>query len=186
MPDRFDLPTGFHWGVATAAHQIEGAVDEDGRGPSIWDTFTARPGTVRDGHTGAVACDHYHRYPEDIELMRGLGLDGYRFSIAWPRIQPTGAGPANPAGLAFYDRLVDDLLAAGITPSPPSSTGTSRRPWRTPAAGLTATPPTASPTTPPSSPTAWVTASPPGSPSTSPSCTWSTATRSASTPPAAP
>ncbi|MFB8238774.1 GH1 family beta-glucosidase [Kitasatospora purpeofusca] len=118
MPDRFDLPAGFRWGVATAAYQIEGAVDEDGRGPSIWDTFTARPGTVRDGHTGAVACDHYHRYPEDIELMRGLGLDGYRFSIAWPRIQPTGKGPANPAGLAFYDRLVDALLAAGITPLP--------------------------------------------------------------------
>ncbi|MFJ4798883.1 GH1 family beta-glucosidase [Kitasatospora purpeofusca] len=118
MPDRYDLPTGFRWGVATAAHQIEGAVDEDGRGPSIWDTFTARPGAVRDGHTGAVACDHYHRYPEDIELMRGLGLDGYRFSIAWPRIQPTGSGPANPAGLAFYDRLVDALLEAGITPLP--------------------------------------------------------------------
>ncbi|MFD4910645.1 GH1 family beta-glucosidase, partial [Kitasatospora purpeofusca] len=118
MPDRFDLPAGFRWGVATAAHQIEGAVDEDGRGPSIWDTFAARPGAVRDGHTGAVACDHYHRYPEDIELMRGLGLDGYRFSIAWPRIQPAGTGPANPAGLAFYDRLVDALLGVGITPLP--------------------------------------------------------------------
>ncbi|MFE6868980.1 GH1 family beta-glucosidase [Kitasatospora sp. NPDC057692] len=118
MPDRFDLPAGFRWGVATAAYQIEGAVDEDGRGPSVWDTFVARPGAVRDGHTGAVACDHYHRYPEDIALMRGLDLDGYRFSIAWPRVQPTGAGAANPAGLAFYDRLVDALLAAGITPLP--------------------------------------------------------------------
>ncbi|MFF7454135.1 GH1 family beta-glucosidase [Kitasatospora sp. NPDC008115] len=118
MPDRFDLPAGFRWGVSTAAYQIEGAVDEDGRGPSVWDTFAARPGAVRDGHTGAVACDHYHRWPEDIELLRGLGVDGYRFSIAWPRIQPTGAGPANPAGLAFYDRLVDALLAAGITPLP--------------------------------------------------------------------
>ncbi|MEK2494823.1 GH1 family beta-glucosidase [Kitasatospora purpeofusca] len=118
MPDRFDLPAGFRWGVATAAYQIEGAVDEDGRGPSIWDTFTARPGAVRDGHTGAVACDHYHRWPEDIALMRGLGLDGYRFSIAWPRVQPTGAGPVNPAGLAFYDRLVDALLGVGITPLP--------------------------------------------------------------------
>ncbi|MFJ8436992.1 GH1 family beta-glucosidase [Kitasatospora sp. NPDC094019] len=118
MTDRFDLPAGFRWGVATAAYQIEGAVDEDGRGPSIWDTFTARPGTVRDGHTGAVACDHYHRWPEDIALMQGLGLDGYRFSIAWPRVQPTGAGPANPAGLAFYDRLVDALLEVGITPLP--------------------------------------------------------------------
>ncbi|MEV6976971.1 GH1 family beta-glucosidase [Kitasatospora sp. NPDC093806] len=118
MPDRFDLPAGFRWGVATAAYQIEGAVDEDGRGPSVWDTFCARPGAVRDGHTGAVACDHYHRWPEDIALMKDLGLDGYRFSLAWPRVQPTGTGPANPAGLAFYDRLVDALLAAGITPLP--------------------------------------------------------------------
>ncbi|MDY0816198.1 GH1 family beta-glucosidase [Kitasatospora purpeofusca] len=118
MPDRLDLPADFRWGVATAAYQIEGAVDEDGRGPSVWDTFAARPGAVRDGHTGAVACDHYHRYPEDIALMKGLGLDGYRFSLAWPRIQPTGAGRVNPAGLAFYDRLVDDLLAAGLTPLP--------------------------------------------------------------------
>ncbi|MER6362644.1 GH1 family beta-glucosidase [Kitasatospora sp. NPDC001527] len=118
MPNRSDLPADFRWGVSTAAYQIEGAVDEDGRGPSVWDTFAARPGAVRDGHTGAVACDHYHRYPEDIALMRGLGLDGYRFSIAWPRIQPTGAGAVNPAGLAFYDRLVDALLATGITPLP--------------------------------------------------------------------
>ncbi|AUY48305.1 GH1 family beta-glucosidase [Streptomyces sp. CB01881] len=118
MPDRFDLPAGFRWGVATAAYQIEGAAEEDGRGPSVWDTFSARPGAVRDGHTGAVACDHYHRYPEDIALMKGLGLDGYRFSIAWPRVLPTGTGEVNDAGLAFYDRLVDDLLAAGITPLP--------------------------------------------------------------------
>ncbi|MGW1177338.1 GH1 family beta-glucosidase [Kitasatospora sp. NPDC002543] len=118
MPDRFDLPADFRWGAATAAYQIEGAVDEDGRGPSVWDTFSARPGAVRDGHTGAVACDHYHRYPEDIALMKGLGLDGYRFSVAWPRVVPTGAGAVNPAGLAFYDRLVDALLEAGITPLP--------------------------------------------------------------------
>ncbi|MFJ9953303.1 GH1 family beta-glucosidase [Kitasatospora sp. NPDC091207] len=118
MPNRLDLPAGFRWGVSTAAYQIEGAVEEDGRGPSVWDVFAARPGVIRDGHTGAVACDHYHRYPEDIALMKGLGLDGYRFSIAWPRVQPTGAGPVNPAGLAFYDRLVDALLAAGITPLP--------------------------------------------------------------------
>ncbi|MFE2724179.1 GH1 family beta-glucosidase [Kitasatospora sp. NPDC059327] len=118
MPNRFDLPAGFRWGVSTAAYQIEGAVTEGGRGPSVWDVFAARPGAVRDGHTGAVACDHYHRYPEDIELMRGLGLDGYRFSLAWTRVQPTGAGPVNPAGLAFYDRLVDALLEAGITPLP--------------------------------------------------------------------
>ncbi|WP_049656125.1 GH1 family beta-glucosidase [Kitasatospora sp. MY 5-36] len=118
MPDRFDLPAGFRWGAATAAYQIEGAVNEDGRGPSVWDTFAARPGAVRDGHTGAVACDHYHRYPEDIALMKGLGLDGYRFSVAWSRVQPTGAGAVNAAGLAFYDRLVDALLEAGITPLP--------------------------------------------------------------------
>ncbi|MGW4892913.1 GH1 family beta-glucosidase [Kitasatospora sp. NPDC004240] len=118
MPDRLDLPPGFRWGAATAAYQIEGAVDEDGRGPSIWDVFAARPGAVRDGHTGAVACDHYHRFAEDITLMKDLGLDGYRFSVAWPRLQPTGAGKVNPAGLAFYDRLVDALLGAGITPLP--------------------------------------------------------------------
>ncbi|BFV60804.1 GH1 family beta-glucosidase [Kitasatospora sp. CMC57] len=118
MPKRLDLPAGFRWGASTAAYQIEGAVEEGGRGPSIWDVFAARPGAVRDGQTGAVACDHYHRWPEDVALMRGLGLDGYRFSIAWPRIQPTGAGPVNQEGLAFYDRLVDALLEAGITPLP--------------------------------------------------------------------
>ncbi|MEV6208202.1 GH1 family beta-glucosidase [Kitasatospora sp. NPDC051914] len=118
MPNRLDLPSDFRWGASTAAYQIEGAVDEDGRGPSVWDVFAARPGAVRDGHTGAVACDHYHRHPEDIALMRGLGLDGYRFSIAWPRIRPTGAGPVNPAGLDFYERLVDALLEAGIAPLP--------------------------------------------------------------------
>ncbi|GAA1935238.1 GH1 family beta-glucosidase [Kitasatospora viridis] len=118
MVTRFDLPAGFRWGVSTAAYQIEGAVDEDGRGRSVWDAFCERPGAVKDGESGRIACDHYHRYGEDVELMRGLGLDGYRFSIAWPRVQPTGRGAANPAGLAFYDRLVDELLAAGITPLP--------------------------------------------------------------------
>ncbi|MFF7636216.1 GH1 family beta-glucosidase [Kitasatospora sp. NPDC008050] len=118
MPNRGDLPAGFRWGVSTAAYQIEGAVAEDGRGPSVWDVFCERPGAVKGGESGRIACDHYHRYGEDVELMRGLGVDGYRFSIAWPRIQPTGSGPANPAGLAFYDRLVDALLAAGITPLP--------------------------------------------------------------------
>ncbi|GAA4881098.1 GH1 family beta-glucosidase [Kitasatospora terrestris] len=118
MPHRINLPQDFRWGVATAAYQIEGAVAEGGRGPSIWDTFCDRPGAVRDGHSGARACDHYHRYPEDIELMRGLGLDAYRFSIAWPRIRPTGRGPVNATGLDFYERLVDGLLDAGITPFP--------------------------------------------------------------------
>jgi beta-glucosidase len=117
MPSDFPrLPAGFRFGASTAAYQIEGAVDEDGRGPSVWDTFCARPGTVVDASSGAVACDHYHRYPEDVALMRDLGLDGYRMSLAWSRIQPEGSGRMNPAGLAFYDRLVDELLAAGVKP----------------------------------------------------------------------
>ena len=111
------FPPGFVFGVATAAYQIEGAVTEDGRGPSVWDTFSHVPGNVRDGDTGDVACDHYHRYAEDVRLMAGLGVGAYRFSVSWPRIQPTGRGAPNPAGLAFYDRLVDALLAAGITPA---------------------------------------------------------------------
>jgi beta-glucosidase len=107
----------FLWGVATAAYQIEGAVAEDGRGPSIWDTFSHTPGRVRSGDTGDVACDHYHRYADDIALMADLGVGAYRFSIAWPRVQPTGRGAPNPAGLDFYDRLVDALLAADIMPA---------------------------------------------------------------------
>ncbi len=110
------LPAGFRWGVATSAYQIEGAVAEDGRTPSIWDTLCRVPGAIDNGDTGDVACDHYHRMPEDVALIRELGLDTYRFSVAWPRIQPHGSGPANPAGLAFYDRLVDELLGQGITP----------------------------------------------------------------------
>jgi beta-glucosidase len=110
------LPGGFRFGTSTAAYQIEGAATEDGRGPSIWDTFTAEPGRIRDGRSGAVACDHYHRMDEDVALMERLGAEGYRFSIAWPRIQPQGSGPVNPAGLAFYDRLVDRLLESGIKP----------------------------------------------------------------------
>ncbi|MBO2449548.1 beta-glucosidase [Actinomadura barringtoniae] len=107
---------GFTWGAATSAYQIEGAVTEDGRGPSIWDTFSRVPGAVDNGDTGDVACDHYHRWPEDIALMRDLGLGAYRFSIAWPRVLPQGDGTINHAGLAFYDRLVDALLEAGLTP----------------------------------------------------------------------
>jgi len=110
------LPASFRWGVATSAYQIEGAVDEDGRTPSIWDTYCRVPGAVANGDRGDVACDHYHRMPEDVALIRDLGVDTYRFSVSWPRVQPGGTGPANPAGLAFYDRLVDELLASGIDP----------------------------------------------------------------------
>lgn len=119
VSERIDLaafPADFLWGTATSAYQIEGAVAEDGRAPSIWDTFSHTPGKTAGGDNGDVACDHYHRRREDIALMRRLGLDAYRFSVAWPRVVPGGTGPVNPKGLAFYDELVDDLLAAGITP----------------------------------------------------------------------
>ena len=112
------FPEGFVVGVATASYQIEGAVHEDGRGPSIWDTFAHTPGRTLAGDTGDVACDHYHRYAEDLDLIAELGVDAYRFSVAWPRIQPEGAGKPNPLGLDFYDRLVDGLLARGIAAMP--------------------------------------------------------------------
>jgi beta-glucosidase len=112
------FPPGFHFGVSTASYQIEGAAAEDGRGASIWDTFSHTPGRTRDGDTGDVACDHYHRYPEDVALMADLGVDAYRFSVAWPRIQPDGSGPANAKGLDFYDRLVDALGERGIAALP--------------------------------------------------------------------
>ncbi|MFH8626445.1 GH1 family beta-glucosidase [Streptomyces vietnamensis] len=114
--DRLHFPPGFLWGAATAAYQIEGAVAEDGRTPSIWDTFSHTPGKVANGDTGDVACDHYHRYRTDVTLMSHLGLQAYRFSLSWPRIQPGGRGSANPAGLDFYSRLVDELLDAGVQP----------------------------------------------------------------------
>ena len=110
------FPADFTWGVATAAFQIEGAATEGGRGRSIWDTFCAEPGRVKGGDTGEVACDHVHRYREDVALLAGLGVDSYRFSVAWPRVQPDGRGPVNRAGLDFYSRLVDELLTAGIRP----------------------------------------------------------------------
>ncbi|MGI8486738.1 MAG: family 1 glycosylhydrolase, partial [Thermomicrobiales bacterium] len=110
------FPEGFIWGAATAAYQIEGAVREDGRGESIWDRFSHTPGKIANGDTGDIACDHYHRWPSDIRLMQELGLDAYRFSIAWPRILPNGRGQVNTAGLDFYDRLVDGLLAVDIEP----------------------------------------------------------------------
>ena len=110
------FPDDFLFGSATASYQIEGAVDEDGRGPSIWDTFSHTPGKVWNGDTGDVADDHYHRLDADLDLMAELGLEAYRFSIAWPRIQPAGSGPVNRAGLDFYSRLVDGLLERGIRP----------------------------------------------------------------------
>lgn len=109
------FPDGFAWGVAAASYQIEGAVSEDGRGPSIWDTFSHTPGKIANGDTGDVACDHYHRWEHDLDLIAGLGVKHYRFSIAWPRIMPDGR-TVNPEGLAFYDRLVDGMLDRGITP----------------------------------------------------------------------
>ena len=110
-------PGAFLWGVATSAQQIEGAVREDGRSESIWDRYASVPGNISDGSDPRVACDHYHRWREDFELLRWLGVNAYRFSLAWPRVLPDGTGVPNPAGLDFYDALVDALLAAGITPS---------------------------------------------------------------------
>ena len=114
LAERF--PPGFAWGAATSAYQIEGAVDADGRLPSIWDTYSHTPGRIEDGTNGDVACDHYHRLTDDLDLMRSMGRGAYRFSVAWPRIQPTGSGPTNQKGLEFYDRLVDGLLERGIEP----------------------------------------------------------------------
>jgi len=111
-----EFPKGFYWGTATAAYQIEGAWNEDGKGPSIWDTYVHTPGTIRDGTTGDVAVDHYHRYREDVQLMKAIGATAYRFSISWPRIFPNGTGQPNAKGLDFYRRLVDELLANGIEP----------------------------------------------------------------------
>jgi beta-glucosidase len=110
------FPPGFRWGSATAAYQIEGAVAEGGRGPSIWDTFSHTPGRVQHGDTGDVADDHYHRYADDVAIMRELHLGAYRFSVSWPRVQPAGTGPLNPAGIDFYDRLLDELHGAGMVP----------------------------------------------------------------------
>ncbi len=112
----FSLPKGFIWGAATAAYQIEGAVAEGGRAPSVWDTFCELPGRVFEGQSGRVACDHYHRFEEDVKLMAEMGLKGYRFSIAWSRIMPEGTGRVNQAGLDFYKRLLDALERHGITP----------------------------------------------------------------------
>jgi beta-glucosidase len=116
MTSAMEFPPDFLWGVATASYQVEGAVTEDGRGPSIWDTFSHTPGRTRNGANGDLAVDHYHRYVEDVALMADLGVNSYRFSIAWSRILPEGTGRVNEAGIDFYRRLCKELLAAGITP----------------------------------------------------------------------
>src|SRR5215813_7978110 len=110
------FPDGFYWGTATASYQIEGAWNEDGKGPSIWDTYAHTPDKIKNGDTGDVAVDHYHRYKEDVRLMKEIGAKAYRFSISWPRIFPEGVGTPNPNGLDFYNRLVDELIANGIAP----------------------------------------------------------------------
>jgi beta-glucosidase len=114
LAERF--PADFIWGAATSAFQIEGAASEGGRGDSIWDVFCRQPGAILDGSNGNIACDHYHRLDDDLDLLASLGLRAYRFSIAWPRVQPTGSGPWNEEGMAFYDRLISGLLARGIAP----------------------------------------------------------------------
>ncbi|MDQ2940930.1 MAG: family 1 glycosylhydrolase, partial [Chloroflexota bacterium] len=110
------FPPGFAWGAATASYQVEGSTDADGRGPSIWDTFSHTPGRTQNGETGDIACDHYRRWREDVDLMADLGLRAYRFSIAWPRVQPDADGRVNESSLDFYDHLVDALLERGIEP----------------------------------------------------------------------
>src|ERR1700677_2503802 len=109
-------PPGFLWGVSTSSYQIEGAANEDGRGVSIWDTYSRLPGKIKNGDTGDVACDHYHRYREDVALMQEFGVEASGFSVGWPRIIPEGRGAINESGLAFYDRLIDAVIAAGIEP----------------------------------------------------------------------
>ena len=110
------FPADFVWGASTASYQIEGAVDEDGRGKSIWDVFSHTPGRVKNGDTGDIACDHYHRWRDDIDLLARGNFSAYRFSTAWPRILPSGGGAVEPRGLDFYERLVDGLMANGIAP----------------------------------------------------------------------
>jgi beta-glucosidase len=111
-----EFPRGFVWGAAAASYQVEGAAAEDGKGPSIWDMFTRKPGAIWKDQHADVSCDHYHRYKEDVALMKAMGLQAYRLSVSWPRVLPEGTGAVNAKGLDFYDRLIDELLAAGITP----------------------------------------------------------------------
>ncbi len=116
MTEQLKFPQNFAWGAATASYQIEGGWNADGKGASCWDRFAHTPGKILNSDTGDIACDHYHRWQEDVALMRQLGLKAYRFSVSWPRILPQGRGPVNQAGLDFYSHLVDALLEAGITP----------------------------------------------------------------------
>ncbi len=142
-----NFPEGFLWGAATAAYQVEGAVAEGGRGPSIWDTFSHTPGRTLNGDNGDVACQHYKFLEDDLDLMKRLGLGAYRFSIAWPRLQPDGKGPANQAGLDFYRRLVSGIRPAVWSRLPLSTTGTFLRPSKTWGAGPFVTLRTGSPNT---------------------------------------
>ena len=177
------FPDGFLWGAATASYQIEGAHDEDGRSPSIWDTFCRTPGKVANGDTGDVACDHYHRMPQDVALMKDLGLDAYRFSVAWPRVIPGGHRRGQRARASTSTRGSSTRCwrtASG--PSSRSTTGTCRRCSTTGAAGSTATPRSGSPTTPPPPSPRSATGSPTGRRSTSPGAPACSATRSAHTP----
>ena len=134
------FPKGFFWGTATAAYQTEGAWNEDGKGESIWDRFAHTPGKVKNGDTGDAACDSFHRWREDVDLMRAMNLNSHRFSIAWPRIQPSGSGAANSKGVDYYDRFVDALLEAHIRPLVTLFTGTCRRPSKMPEDGPIAIP----------------------------------------------
>ena len=117
MSAEITFPETFLWGAATASYQIEGAAYEDGKGESIWDRFCHTPGKIEGDATGDEACDHYHRYREDLAIMKQIGLRAYRFSVSWPRIFPKGGGSLNHSGLEFYEKLVDELLANGITPA---------------------------------------------------------------------
>ena len=110
------FPSDFVWGVATSAFQIEGAAADDGKGPSVWDSFCRKPGVIADSSDGQMACDHYNRWAEDLDLIASLGVGAYRFSVSWPRVRPGGSGAWNAKGLDFYERLVDGLLARGVTP----------------------------------------------------------------------
>ena len=127
---RLGFPNGFLWGTATSAYQIEGAVNEDGRGPSIWDRFAHTPGTISDRSNGDTATDHFHLYKEDIQLMKALGAKAYRFSIAWPRVFPEGAGSPNPKGLDFYNRLLDELCGKAYRSRLPGRASSRKAPAR--------------------------------------------------------